>query len=315
MPSLQHAVVSRLIGLLRPRPPLDDLDALRTRLTEENRVVHEGPPRGVRAGRQQRVETDHGFPVVTLWRPDVDSEMPRRAVFYLHGGAYIRPTDRRHWELATRLADALGARTVVPLYPLAPEFTVEDSFAAMADLFEEIAEECPDGVALVGDSAGGGYALALAQELRDRARSRARSRGESKTCATPDRIVLISPWVDLSGSVPGTLEAAEDDPWLSFPHLAVYAGFWAGSDDAAALAAPRVSPLRGDLSGLAPTLMFCGTRDLLKPGCDALFELADTVGWELEYVVAPGLVHVYPLLPIPEARDAVDAMIAFARSG
>ena len=56
---------------------------------------------------------------------------------------------------------------------------------------------------------------ALAQELRDRARRRA--------CARPRRLVLIAPWVDLTGTTPGTLEAAERDPWLSYPHLAVYA--------------------------------------------------------------------------------------------
>ncbi len=59
--------------------------------------------------------------------------------------------------------------------------------------------------------------------------------------------------------------------------------------------------------------MLCGTRDLLRPGCDALFERADEAGWDLEYVVAPGLVHVYPLLPIPEARTAAESIVDFAR--
>ena len=81
--------------------------------------------------------------------------------------------------------------------------------------------------------------------------------------AQPDRLVLIAPWVDLTSSTPGTLEAAERDPWLSYPHLAVYASFWAGSEDAGDLADPRVSPLFGDLAGLPPALMLCGTRDLL----------------------------------------------------
>ena len=61
--------------------------------------------------------------------------------------------------------------------------------------------------------------------------------------------MLLAPWVDLTGSAPGTLEAAARDPWLSYDHLSVYASFWAGSADPAALADPRVSPGLGDLAG------------------------------------------------------------------
>jgi monoterpene epsilon-lactone hydrolase len=305
MPSLQHAVVSRLVGRLRPSPSLADVEALRARLVAENRTVDEGPPRRVRTGREEQIGNDHGFPVISLWRPGADRAAPRRAVVFVHGGSFVKPADQRHWSFATKLADAWDARAVLPLYPLAPEFTVHDSIDHLADVFEEVAADCPEGVVLVGDSAGGGLALALAQVLRDRARTR--------TCAQPRRLVLIAPWVDLTGTTPGTYEASLDDPWLSYPHLAVYASFWAGSEDPEQLADPRVSPLLGDLTGLSPCLMLCGTRDLLRPGCDALFERADEAGWDLEYVVAPGLVHVYPLLPIPEAREAVESIVEFAR--
>ena len=57
--------------------------------------------------------------------------------------------------------------------------------------------------------------------------------------------------------------------------------------------------------------MLCGTRDLLQPACDALFERADAADWPMEYVVAPGLIHVYPLCPIPEARAAMDHIVRF----
>ncbi len=123
--------------------------------------------------------------------------------------------------------------------------------------------------------------------------------------------MLLAPWVDLTSSAPGTGEAAARDPWLSFDHLSVYATFWAGSAEPEALADPRVSPGLGDLAGLPSALMFCGTRDLLQPGCDALFERAEAADWALEYVVAPGLIHVYPLLPIPEARSAFEHIVEF----
>ncbi len=209
MPSLQHAVVSRLVGRLRPSPSLADLDALREQLVTANRTAHDGPPRGVRAGHQETIGNEHGFSVVSLWRPGDHGTAPGRALFYVHGGSFVKPSDHRHWRFATRVADALGARAVLPLYPLAPEYTVHDCLESLADVFEEVAAECPDGVVLAGDSAGGGLALALAQELRDRGRGRA--------CAQPGRLVLIAPWVDLTGTTPGTLEAARDDPVALLP--------------------------------------------------------------------------------------------------
>jgi monoterpene epsilon-lactone hydrolase len=171
----------------------------------------------------------------------------------------------------------------------------------VADVVARLVVECPDGVVLAGDSAGGGYALAVAEELRDRGG------------AQPEKLVLIAPWVDLTGSTPGTEEAARHDPWLSLPHLRLYASFWAGSTDPEVLGSPRVSPGLGDLTGLPSTLMLCGTRDLLQPGCDALFERAEEADWPLEYVVAPGLIHVYPILPVPEARSAADHVVRFCR--
>jgi acetyl esterase/lipase len=304
MPSIQHAVLSRIIPVLRRNLPVDDLPAMRSQLTEDNRDADEGPAQDVRRDHQEHIGNDHGFPVFTLWKTGSSgASRPDRSVLYLHGGAYVRPIDARHWRFASRLADSLGAAAVVPAYPLAPEFTVEDSFEGMVEVFEDVARESPGGVTLVGDSAGGGYALALAEALRDRGG------------VQPDRLVLIAPWVDLTSSTPGTEEAAERDPWLSFPHLAVYGSFWAGSEDPDDLADPRVSPLFGDLSGLPPALMLCGTRDLLQPGCDALFERADQAGWSLEYVVAPGLIHVYPLIPIPEARQAFEHVLRFCRGG
>ena len=52
-----------------------------------------------------------------------------------------------------------------------------------------------------------------------------------------------------------------------------------------------------------------------SPRCDALFERADEADWPMEYVVAPGLIHVYPLLPIPEAREAFDQIVQFCTHG
>jgi monoterpene epsilon-lactone hydrolase len=93
------------------------------------------------------------------------------------------------------------------------------------------------------------------------------------------------------------------DPWLFIGKLRAYASWWAGSDPD--LSRPEVSPALGTLDGLPPTLMFCGSRDTLGPGCRLLAARAAETDWELTYVEEPDLLHVYPILPfVPEARVA-----------
>jgi acetyl esterase/lipase len=215
---------------------------------------------------------------------------PRRTVVYLHGGGFVAPIDPFHVRYAARLSRALEARVVLPDYPLAPEHSWRDSHAAVADLATRWLAE-PEPVVLAGDSAGGGYALALAQTLRDRGGRQ------------PAHLLLHSPWVDLTTSTPETAEFAARDTWLFLGKLRAYAAWWAGSPDD--LGRHEVSPALADLDGLPPALMFCGTRDLLAPGCRLLASRAAASTWDLTYVEEPDLIHVFPILPLlPEARRA-----------
>jgi epsilon-lactone hydrolase len=51
------------------------------------------------------------------------------------------------------------------------------------------------------------------------------------------------------------------------------------------------------------------------PGCRLLARRAADAGWDLTYVEEPGLIHVYPLLPlIPEARRAWRRTVEFLQS-
>ncbi len=141
--------------------------------------------------------------------------------------------------------------------------------------------------------------MALAEALRDRGGPQ------------PAELLLISPWVDLSTSTPETPSYDAVDPWLFLGKVRAYARWWAGSE--ADLTRPEVSPALGDLDGLPRALMLCGTRDLLVPGCRLLARRAADADWDLTYVEQPDLLHVYPLLPVPEARAARRTILEFLR--
>jgi acetyl esterase/lipase len=300
-PSLRHELLAQAVPRVRKSRDLDDVDVERARIERWHAGLDRSLPTRVVPWFDRRfsvVEEDAGgFPsyVITPRGPE-----PERTVVFVHGGGYIAPIDPFHIRYAARLARALGARVVLPDYPLAPEHTWRDSFAQLTDLTERWCKETSGGTVLFGDSAGGGYALALALALRDRGGPQ------------PDRLMLHSPWVDLSTSTPETVEVAQVDPWLFLGKMYAYAEWWAGSVDD--LSRPEVSPALGDLSGLPPALMFCGTRDLLVPGCRLLARRAAEADWALTYVEAPDLIHVYPLLPfLPEARKAWRQTLGFLR--
>ena len=234
-----------------------------------------------------REELPAGFPSYTVTQR---GRTPSRTVVYLHGGGFVGPIDPYQVRYATRLASGLGARVVMPDYPLTPEHTWRDAHGPIVDLVERLLTSSEE-VTIAGDSAGGGLALAVALTLRDRGGPQ------------PAHLLLISPWVDLTISTQETHEVTKDDPWLFIGKMQAYAEWWAGSPDE--LDRPEVSPALGDLAGLPPALMFFGTRDSLWPGGKLLVRRAEEAGWPLTYVEEPGLIHVFPILPfLPEASRA-----------
>jgi monoterpene epsilon-lactone hydrolase len=267
-------------------------ESLRHSIERRRRAGRPDPPRALR----RRVHIDRcdeiGFPVYTV-RPR-DGEAGRRIV-YTHGGSYLHTLSRQHWLLIGKLAKRLAATIVVPDYLLAPEHTWRESFPQMVDLVCRTADEAPAGCSLVGDSSGGGYSLAIAQRLAAGGR-------------IPMRLVLIAPFLDVAMTSPVSRAIDPVDPWLSVEGLREAGRLWAGMDDPRR---PEISPLFGQLAGIGPLLVFTGTRDVLNPQARNLLEQSGLAGAGVELVEEDGLIHDYPLMPIPEARRAIDYMVDF----
>ncbi|MDT3445901.1 MULTISPECIES: alpha/beta hydrolase fold domain-containing protein [unclassified Pseudofrankia] len=225
-------------------------------------------------------------------------------VLYLHGGGYVNEMLCWHWYLLARLTRAVPARFVIPMYPVAPRGVAADVVPAVTGLLAELVTEARADkagaarVVLMGDSAGGGLALAAAQVARDRG------------APQPDRIALVSPWLDVTMTDPDQPALAAKDRMLGIPGLAEAGRCWAAALDPAD---PLASPLRGVLTGLAPLTVLCGTHDVLLPDSRHLAARAAAAGLEIDYHEAPGLPHCYPLFPIPEARAARAALATTLR--
>ncbi len=279
-------VALRLSGMKRAGS-----SAERTRARIESQVQQPAPftpPRRLadRMSVESRVVGD-----TTVYRVAPRDGAPPLRVCYFHGGSYTFEITNHHWRLGGHLARDAPAVVDVPIYPLAPGSTAERTVPAMTDLLESLlAEAGGERLTLLGDSAGGGIALAVAQRLRDR------------NGIQPAQVVLISPWLDASVGDPGHREIEPHDRILGIEGLRESGRCYAGGLD---LRDPLVSPLFGDLRGLAPITVVAGSHDLLVTDARALAGRAREAGVEVEYHEARAMQHSYPLFPLlPEAGTA-----------
>ncbi|GAA1941330.1 alpha/beta hydrolase [Nocardioides hwasunensis] len=298
MPSLRHQLLAAVVPRIRGSRDIDDEQAERDRVERWHRTLDRTLPTRATPGFARRwavTVEDLGFPSYVL---EPRHRRARRTLHYVHGGGFMAPIDAFHVRYATRLADRIGARVVLPDYPLAPEHTWADSHDALVEDAARWAAR-DGGAVLAGDSAGGGLALAMALSVRDRG------------LTAPTHLVMHAPWVDLTTSTAEETRAADAiDPWLFHGKLLAYAEWWAGS--AGDLGRREVSPALADLSGLPRAMVLYGTRDLLHPGCRLLARRAAEAGWDLIAVEEPDLIHVYGLLPLtPEGRRAMRQVVGF----
>jgi len=214
------------------------------------------------------------------------------AILYLHGGGYVLGSARAYRNFAGQIATRARVAAFVVDYRLAPEHTfpaaVDDSIAAFQGLFRDYAS-----VVVVGDSAGGGLALALA---------------ESKLAKRPAAAVLLSPMTDLALTGETVTSRAGADFILNKVALAGAASQYLGSSD---VRDPRASPLYGDLTGLPPVIVHVGEDEILL---DDSRRFAERAGGDVTLHIWEGMPHVFPqdvglLVAAEEALVDVGAFI------
>jgi epsilon-lactone hydrolase len=215
-------------------------------------------------------------------------------VVHFHGGGYCvgSPAEARDW--AAHLSARAGCRVILPDYRLAPEHPYpaarEDARAVLGAV---LAEAAPGTVVVSGDSAGGGLALVTAQD-------------GSRLAGC----MLMSPWLDLTADWRAVPELARRDVVLTPAWLEACAQAYAQAADRAQ---PAISPLHGDLAGLPPLLIQCGTDDLVAPDAERLAAGARAAGVDVTSTRWPRLWHNFPLQPglIAAADAAVTQAASF----
>ncbi|KPK16022.1 MAG: hypothetical protein AMJ62_07525 [Myxococcales bacterium SG8_38] len=175
---------------------------------------------------------------------------PERTVLYLHGGGYCVGSWGTHLGPITHLAVAANATVYAPSYRLAPEHphpaALDDALHAYRWLLDRGLSS--DQVTVAGDSAGGGLALATALRIRD------------SELPPPASIVLLSPWLDLTGSSDSMRHNARIDPMIRPSWSRQCASTYLGGLDPET---PACSPLFAPHRGLPPILIQAGSDEVL----------------------------------------------------
>ncbi len=225
-------------------------------------------------------------------------------ILYLHGGGYVLGRAHAYRHLAGQIAARANANAFVPDYRLAPEHpfpaAVEDALAVYRGLVDAGAGK----IAIVGDSAGGGLALALL----------ALTQGEAREGAEvgPAAAVALSPWTDLALTGSSIEVRADDDPILTLPMLTTMsASYLAGRDPRD----PHASPLYGSLKGLPPIQIHVGTSEILLDDSRRYVECARGEGGDATLHIWEGMPHVFPtnVGTLDAAEQALETVAAFLK--
>ncbi|MEO6884661.1 MAG: alpha/beta hydrolase [Jatrophihabitantaceae bacterium] len=222
-----------------------------------------------------------------------------RAVLYLHGGGYRLGTPRMYRPLAAHLSRAADAVVFNLDYRMAPEdpypAALHDAVAAFEKLIATGGHFTPTQVAIAGDSAGGGLAVAAARVLTDRG-------------TPPAALALLSPWTDPSDTDMPERDFVINQRW-GRTNAASYRGAANPTDTGYA-------PMHGPLDGLPPMLIHYATNEMLAAQIQRFAARASAAGADVQLVAQPRLWHSAHILAgmLRDATDATAAVGAFLRA-
>ena len=209
-------------------------------------------------------------------------------VLYLHGGGYTCGSLEYAKGFAATLASECGVRVFCAAYRLAPEnpypAAVEDALTAFDYLLKK--GYAPHQILLCGESAGGGLIYALSLKLKQLGRE------------LPCGLIGISPWVDLTGSGASYETNRDNDPSLTQELLEFYAKCYTQDPTD-----PLCSPVRGDLTGLPPSLLFAGGDEILLDDARTLHDRLKAAGCRSKIIIAPERWHAYVLYCLQENME------------
>jgi epsilon-lactone hydrolase len=220
-----------------------------------------------------------GRPVHEVTPASITPGFENAAILYLHGGAFIHGEGMASAYMAAPLACVAGIKAYSVDYRMPPDHpfpaALDDAVAAYRWLIERVA---PGRIAIAGGSAGGAISASLVFKLRD------------VGLPLPGACVLATPAADFTAAG----DSLEVNKYADVVTSAggdlrdCYALYANGHD----LYDPYLSPVFGDFTkGYVPTILTCGTRDVLLSDTVRIHRSLCAAGVPCELHVWEGMPH------------------------
>ncbi len=233
-----------------------------------------------------------------------------RVMLYLHGGGYFSGSYLSHRRFVSILCEKLHLNAYSINYRLAPEDPypagLDDAFFAYKWLLEE--KSIPaEKVIIMGDSAGGGLALALLHRVG------------IQNLPQPKAAICLSPWTDLTLTSETFKTKVEEDVFFNVKNMETSAEAYLQTQSPEN---PEISPIFADFNGFPPIFLQVGSREMLLDDSLIIAEKMKKQGVSVTVDLWEGMFHaflIFAAIPVigkltPEFRKALKNVKKFVDS-
>ncbi|HBP4332738.1 TPA: alpha/beta hydrolase [Escherichia coli] len=229
-----------------------------------------------------------GVAAVAITAPGASTD---RVILHFHGGGWVSGSPSSHAGMLGELSRAARTQVIVVDHSLAPEHPFPASYDESIRSYEAV-RKLGKPFAVTGDSSGGGMALNVLAYASAQGHKDARA------------ALLISPWADLTLSLPSITQLADRDPMVDVAALRDAVRAYAGDHD---LKNPHISPLFADMHEFPPLLIHVGSDEILLDDSLEIDRKVRAAGGRSYLEVWPEMLHVWHIQTgtLPQAHDGL----------
>lgn len=224
-------------------------------------------------------------------------------IFHIHGGAFFVGSLKTHRAFLSEIAVRTQMQVLHVDYPLAPDHQYPEASDAIYDIYQMLMDQGvqPKDIIVSGDSCGANLALALALKLK-----------KEDPEHLPSGLILMSPFLDLTLTSESLRYNQKHDALLSVEALETGISYYVPKDIDPSI--PEISPIFGDFSGLPPTLVQVGSKEILMDDAIRFEKKAKKADVDVTYKLYTGMWHNFQMFSpwFDEAKKALADIADFA---
>lgn len=269
------------------------------------------PPKTLRLGLEQLcrvfpMQPDVQVRSLRLGQLNAEELKPQQQstqlIFHIHGGVFFLGSLKTHRAFLSQIAARTQMQVLHVDYPLSPEHPFPEAVDALFEVYLNLLNQGIQAkdIILSGDSCGANLAVALAIKIRQAQREQVSG------------LILLSPFLDLTLTSESLRFNQKHDALLSIEALETGIAYYLPKE--VDRGDPRVSPVFEDLTGLPPTLIQVGSKEILMDDGKRFQQQAQAAGVDVEFKIYTGMWHNFQMFSawFEEAQQALADLATFA---